>query len=144
MHNGEGVRGCMETTLEVAMVIAEWHIVMHKTTCICRENTMSLFVYDDLVFLLDSNGKETKCPVWFTAESDLITSTVPSSCALPALNKNVQSLKWRSHPLLPGVRRRPGVQNIEGRGQEMLQLKCPFDVITGRDLHHCWSFLAFA
>lgn len=57
---------------------------------------MSLFVYDDLVFLLDSKGKETKCPVWFTAESDLIISTVPSSCALPPLNKNVQSLKWRS------------------------------------------------
>lgn len=89
MYNGEGVRGCMEIILEVVMVIVEWYIVMYKIICICRENIMFLFVYDDLVFFLDSNGKEIKCLVWFIVEFDLIILIVFFSCVLFVLNKNV-------------------------------------------------------
>lgn len=39
------------------MVITESHVFMQKTTWVCRENAVSLFAYDDLIFLLDIKGR---------------------------------------------------------------------------------------
>lgn len=60
------------------MVITESHVSMHTTTRICRENAVSLsvFVCDDPIFLLDGWGR-------YSVQSDVSVSTVSLVCSVP-------------------------------------------------------------